>query len=214
MLRGQSVLVWIWGDSRVAANQAAYEVAHRLNPKYLWVDIGSPDEKVHPEDPSRSGAVPREMLYGTVPPSELAPENASANLAMWSVVKKDEPTEVLHPLMDFLRLPQLIQEIVGNAPREGTPAVWVAANADRLMSFYPDDPASSQPILDVWRRERLSTVVTLLDHPRKDRFLYDYVFQIQAPRTGSWRDAVITCERAPPGQGYSIGKPVPAFRLK
>lgn len=204
-------LLWIWGDSRIGVNRVAFDAARRLNSRFMWVEIGSPEDEVHPEDPSLSGMIPPELLYRTVPPEEMAPDNATANLAMWSVVRKDEPTAVLHPLMDFLRLPALIQEIVGNAPRGGRPAVWVAANADRLIEFYPDDPASSQPILDVWRRERLTTIVTLLDHPRNDRFLYDYVFEVRSQGRSDWREAEVVCEKAPAGQDYPIGKPVRAF---
>ena len=90
-------------------------------------------------------------------------------------------------------------------------AVWVAANADRLIAFYPDDPASSQPIIDVWKRERLATIVTLLHNPREDRFLYDYVFEIRTAGLPSWREALIVCEKAPAGQGYRIGVPGRAF---
>jgi hypothetical protein len=210
-LTGGPRYVWIWGDSRVAVNRVAYEVVHRMNPTFVWIDIGTPDDDVDPDDPSRAGLVPETMLYQTVAPADLEPDNASANLAMWSVVRHDEPESVLHPLVDFLRLPQLVQEIIGNAPREGRSAVWVAANADRLIPFYPDDPAASQPILDVWRRERLSTIVTLLDHPRSDRFLYDYVFEVRAKGAASWREAVIVCEKAPEGDQASVGVPTRAF---
>ncbi|MCI4350091.1 MAG: hypothetical protein L3K15_01050 [Thermoplasmata archaeon] len=203
--------IWIWGDARLAVNRAAFEVVHRVQARYAWIDIGSSGDDVDPEDPSRNGLVPDTMLYRTIPPADLEPSHALANLAMWSVVRADEPIEVLHPLMDFLRLPQLLQEIIGNAPSEGHPAVFVVANADRLIAFYPDDDASSQPILDVWKRERLTAVVTLLDHPRKDRFLYDYVFEVRSKDSASWRDARILCEKAPADQGFRMGVPLRAF---
>jgi hypothetical protein len=194
-------------------NRAAYELVHRVHPRYAWIDVGAPEDEVSREDPSRDGSVPEHLLYRTVPPAQMEPDQMTANLAMWSVVRSGEPQEVLHPLMDFLRLPQLLQEIIGSSPRDGHPAVWVVANADRVIPFYPDDPASSQPILDVWKRERLTSIVTLLDHPRKDRFLYDYVFEVRSGETPNWRDAVIVCEKAPPGTGHEVGVAVPAFRL-
>jgi hypothetical protein len=151
------------------------------------------------------------MLYRTVPPSDMRPESSTANLSMWSVVRSDEPREVIHTVVDFLRLPQRLQEVIGNAPREERPSVFVAANADRVVQFYPDDTASSQPILDVFVRERMMIIVTLLDHPRKDRFLYDYVFESRAGGSPDWRDSALICEKAPPDQGYKLGSPLRAF---
>jgi hypothetical protein len=203
--------VQFWGDSRVALNRAAFEVAHRVNPRYVWLEIATPQDLAHPEDPARNGLVPDNMLYRTVPPSDLKPEDAGANLGMWSVVRTDEPEEVLHPLMDFLRLPERLQEVIGNAPREERPAVYVAANADRVVQFYPDDPESSRPILDVFHRERMMIIITFLNLPRKNRFLYDYVFEIRSGQTPDWPDSALICEKAPPGQGYQIGVPIRAF---
>ena len=200
-----------WGNSRVALNRAAYEVAHRINPRYVWLEIGSPEDEVDPDDPAHTGVIPDDMLYRTVRPAEFKPDNATANLAMWSVVRQDEPDEVLHPLMDFLRLPERVQEVIGNAPREDRPAVYVAANADRVLQFYPDDPSSTAPILAVFVRERMSLIVTILNRTRSDRFLHDYVFEIRSAAGAKWQDALLVCERAPPGQGYEIGAAVRAF---
>ncbi len=208
---GQPRSMHLWGDSRVALSRAAYEVVYRVNPQYVWLNIGTPEDEVDPEDPSRNGLVPDHMLYRTVPPIDLKPDGATANLAMWSVVRNDEPDEVLHPLMDFLRLPERLQEVIGNAPREDRTAVFVATNGDRAAPFYPEEAASSQRILDVFRRERMTMIITFLHPPRRNRFLYDYVFEVRSAGMPGWRDSWIVCEKAPPGEGHQIGVPVRAF---
>jgi hypothetical protein len=199
----------IWGNSRVGVNRAAWELGHRVNPEYIWLDIRSADEPVDPEEPPASGLVPPEQLYKTLDSAEMGPDNPSANLAMWSVMRTDEAPETLHPLMDFLRLPAVIQEIIGLSPTSGRHGVVVVANADRIARYYPDKAESIGPLLNVWRRERVTLITTYNSPPRKTRSLYDYTFELKADARSSWKSSRMILERAPVGEGQGVGISIP-----
>jgi hypothetical protein len=130
---------------------------------------------------------------------------------MWSVIRADEPALVLHPLMDFLRLPSRVQQLVGTAEHSERPTVLVFGNADRVFQHYPDDSTSSRPILDGFQRERTTLVVTASAHPRKVQFEFDFVFELRAMSPMRWTTSQAAYEKAPPAPGYPIGEAIRAF---
>jgi hypothetical protein len=199
-----------WGNRRIAVNRAAFELAPRINPRFGWFELRKPEDPVDPDDPAVDGRIPDALLFRTVQPDDFQPDNATANLAMWSVIRADEPKAVLHPIMDFLRLPQLLQEAIGNASPEGRPAVFVVSNADRVVQYYPEDLTATRAVLDVFARERVAVMITLCDVVRADRFAYDFVFEVRAEPGADWREATIRCEKDPTGE-LAIGEAVSAF---
>lgn len=210
-LLGSPRIVFISGESRVGVNRAAWELASRVNASYIWLEVGTPEDSVDPDDPVLEGIVPPAQLYRTVPPADLRPDAAVANLALWSVIRSDEPTEVVDTLTDFLRLPSIVQEAIGTAPRNGQPGVCVFANGDRVAKNWPDDPSETRRLFDVWRREGVSLVVTFVGPLRRDRLESDYVFRCRSAAPDRWRDASMVYERSPPEAGHPVGSAVPAF---
>lgn len=210
-LRAGSHCVHIWGNSRVGVNQAAWEIASRLGPGFRWIEIASQDDPVEPDDPAHSGRIPSGQRYRTVPPSEFSRNPAVANPTLWTVVRSDEPSEVLQTLLDFMTLPVVLQNAVTlSPPREGG-NVCVIANCDRITEHFPDDPAVTGHLLDLWRRERVSLISTWTNAQRKSRFDYDYTFELKTPEHGDWKRSVITCEKAPKSDRVRVGVTSPAF---
>ncbi|HZY71060.1 MAG TPA: hypothetical protein VFF67_08820 [Thermoplasmata archaeon] len=203
--------VFISGDSRVGVNRVAWELAQRVNPSYFWLEVGTAEDSVDPDDPVVEGVVPPAQLYRTIPPSDLNPDVAVANLAMWSVIRSDEPAEVIHTLTDFLRLPPIVQEAIGSAPRNGMPGMCVFANGDRVAKQWPDDPSESRRLFEVWTRERVTLACTFVGPNRRDRLECDYVFKFRSGPGGSWRTGSMIYERAPEEVGVRVGESVPAF---
>ena len=195
----------------MAANRLALECARRINPNFLWLEAQDPDEVRNPEDPSEAGEIPREHLYVTENPEELKPEDAIANMALWTVIRPDEPQAVVAHLMDFVRLPAKVQEMMSQMGSIESPGVLVWANAELSADFYPETIESSRPYLDVFRREGITLVSTLVGKTRADRFACDYVFKVHATPRTSWRACMVECEKSPDEAVVEVGKRLPAF---
>jgi hypothetical protein len=134
-----------------------------------------------------------------------------SNLAMWGVIRADEPSDTIHPLIDFIRLPRVIQEAIGLSTHWGSPRICVAANCDRISQHYPDEPREIDTLLRVWRSESIGLVTTYTNVERKSRFSYDYSFKVSFRTGGDWRECEISCEKAPQEDTKLVGVTVPAF---
>lgn len=210
MLSSQSATL-IWGNHRTAINRAAWELAVRVSDGYQWLQVGDPDESLDPDDPVAYGLVPPENLFRTVPPEEMAHDRSVANLAMWTVGREGHPNSPHHPLVDFLRIPAVAQELLGSSVGSRGQPVCVVANADRITPYYPDDPPATAANLAVWKREGMSVIATFLDEEREGRFVYDYSFALRVPPGHGWSNATITCEKERENRGRRVGVPVAAF---
>ena len=199
------------GASRVAINRAAWELASRTDPTYRWLHIGAPFDPVEPDDPAANGMIPHAQLFRSIPPAEFAQNQAGANLGLWAVVRSDEPAERLDPVIDYLRLPHLLQKAMGDASRVMGPGVCVVANCDRIAEHYPDDPADIGRLVDVWRRSGAGLLVTFANMVRRSRFEYDYVFVVREQSDAGWRRSSISCEKAPPDDRRLVGVEYPTF---
>jgi hypothetical protein len=203
--------IFFWGLSRVAVNRLALECARRINPQFVWLEIQDPDHLPSSEDPSEAGEIPRERLYLAEQPEDIRPENAVANMALFTVIRPDEPQEVVGHLMDFLRLPTKVQQILSEMGPLESPGVFVCANAELISGFYPESIESTKPYLDVFRREGITLVTALTGKFRSDRMAFDYVFKVHATPKTSWKACIVECEKSPDDETIRAGHRVPAF---
>jgi hypothetical protein len=198
----------VYGPDRVAVLRVAYALAKLNHPNPYWVDIRDTAQAVGTDDPAGQRWIPEDHLY-IVSEGDARPEDAEANLALWTVVRSDEPKSVISEFTDFLRLPRPVQEAVSRSRSEGGRPVFVIANADRVRPYYPKGAAEVRPIIDSMLRAGVIPIFAALGPPGAGRWAFDFVFELRSAPGQDWRHGELRCERAPPGLSVASGEVIP-----
>ncbi len=88
-------------------------------------------------------------------------------------------------------------------------SVLLVTNADRVASFYPEDPESTRRYVDAIRSRSVKLVVAFAGPGRYDRFAYDCVFRVDPGRATDWRRALLSEERGASRRGTAGVLPTP-----
>lgn len=203
--RPNSVLVY--GPSRPAVTLALFALAEATNPLFQWVDIGVPGEERTPFDPVRLGWIPHERLWPIEHPDSLRPDDISANLALFGLIRSDEPPEALVQITEFLRLPETSQRIIAHRPNNGKPGVVAVANAHRVMASFPTSRVP--PILSVHKNAGFSVVVGYVELVGPGRMLFDFVFRLECENVLDWKKGQLVCEKGITSGPLQDFRPVP-----
>lgn len=206
-LWGSSRSVLLVGDDRSLLNWIAYALASAADPDFLWTDVRTTGEVLGELDVfARDLIAPNRLI--TARPSDLAPSNRTANIAISEVVRDDEPPESLRRLLDFLRLPEQTQAQLSHLVSSGRPRVVVLSNAHRLQGFYPVETVA--PLLRAIGETGVRTVMTFADAPNEGRFGFDTVLRVEGHDPRRWKEASLTVEKGPLGGPFRAGA---AYRL-
>lgn len=199
---------FLYGDSRPLVDQLSYAMARVNDPNPTWVDIRDPEGRADPASPSALGWVAEDHLF-YVSPTEAKPQDAEANMALWTVVRSDEPDAVIAGLTDFLRLPPTVQVAVSRMGTSAPRPVFVVANSDRVRSYYPTEPAGVRPIIEAMLRSGVLPIFAAVGPPGPGRSAFDFVFEVKSRDPGDWRTGSLTCHKAPPGSPIPLDLPIP-----
>ena len=190
-----------------------YGLVQANDPAFYWVDIretgGAPDI----EGPVELGWIEEDHLYVARQPEDFRPQDALGNLALWTIVRSDEPESTLTRLSDFLRLPDLIQEFISRlAPHEG-PRVMAIANTDRVRGFYPTDPHGVRAVLDGFLEGGVLPFMAARAPPGAGRTAFDFVFEVRVGEPKDAEETVLYCEKAPPVSSFRAGDTIPLHQV-
>ena len=202
--RPNSVIVY--GPARSLVNLTLFAFAEATNPQFQWVDIGLPGEESVPSDPVTLGWVPEERLWRVDRPESLRPDDLTANLALFGLIRSDEPPAALAHVAEFLRLPDLSQRILASRSPNSTPNVVAVTNSQRVMSTFP--PKRIVGILNVHLQAGFSVLVGAAEAGTEGKSLFDFVFRIDADGPNSWSTAQLVCERGIHSGPLTDGRPV------
>ena len=186
----------------------ALALARNLDPDPYWVEIRDSRPDGDGEGPAGLGRISEDHLY-IVQSGNARPQDAEANMTLWTVVRSDEPASVIAPFIDFLRLPQPVQEAVSRSKAPDGRPVFVIANTDRVRPYYPTTAASVRPIVDSLLRAGVVPIFASLGPPGAGRWAFDFVFEVRAPPGEDPRRGTLVCERAPPGSAVPTGQVIP-----
>lgn len=203
---------FVHGSSRTVVLRLVYAMARANDPNPTWVDIRDTDLPVDPPGPTELGWIPENHLY-LVCLADAKPQDAVANMALWNVVRSDEPSSVIGEFRDFLRLPPTIQDAVSRVGAEPSRPVFVIANSDRLRAYYPKDVGGVRPIINAMLHGGVLPLFAAAGAPGEGRLAFDFVFEVRAPDLDHWRTGSLVCEKAPPGTSVSIDTPIPLASL-
>jgi hypothetical protein len=199
---------FLYGSPRSLVDRLAYAMARANDANPTWVEIrdatGAPD----PGGPSEQRWIPEERLF-YLTPSEAMPQDAVANMAMWTVIRADEPRAVVATFTDFLRLPPAVQEAVSQVGRESSRPVLVVANSDRVRDYYPKEALGVRPIIDAMLSVGVLPVFASVGPPGAGRAAFDFVFEVEAPDLEGWREGSLVCHKAPPGSPVPVETRIP-----
>jgi hypothetical protein len=192
-LRQGPTSVLVYGPSRPLVNLALFALAEATTPDFQWVDIQVPGEQRLRCDPVELGWVADEHRWTVDHPSALRPENLAANLALFALIRADEPSPSLVQVTEFLRLPEISQRILAARPPMGQPGVVAVPNAHRVMATF--GLGQIPAILSVHRTAGYSVYVGYAEAPGTGRELFDVVFRLDGERLSDWRPSHIVCEK-------------------
>ena len=199
--------VFVYGPSRPLVTLTLFALAQATTPEFQWVDIGVPGEERTAFDPVRLGWVPEERLWKVERPDALRPDDLTANLALFSLIRSDEAPASLTQLSEFLRLPETSQRILATRPSDGRPGALAVTNAHRLMAAFPANRVS--PILSVHRSAGFSVFVGYSESAGPGRSLFDYVFRLDCEHIGDWKNGRLVCEKGIREGPLRDSRPVP-----
>lgn len=200
---------FLWGESRSVITRVVYALARANDPRFYWLDIRQRGTDSDGPGPVELGWVPAEHVFLTEEPVEAAPQHAVGNLALWSVVRSDEPEKVVAGLSDFLRLPPIAQEILSRFGIGEGPHVVVVANSDRVRGYYSQAPRDVRHVLEPFLAGEVSPFFSALAPPGEGRWSFDHVFEVKATDLARWAEGTLKCEQAPEGSPFHVGESLP-----
>ncbi|MCI4345717.1 MAG: hypothetical protein L3K07_03040 [Thermoplasmata archaeon] len=201
--------VLVWGSDRTAAALCAYAVARSSRARLVWLDIRSPDGTKDEYVPLLERLVPAESRYATRKVSEMGPQDATANAALSTVIRADEPKAVVANLFQFLSLPRLIQEIAARFAAPTDPLVLFSTSVDRIVHLYPEDTEATRKFHLTSQEQFVKIVSSFTGPERRDRFAFDHVFRIAPGPVQRWRPLSLTSERSNLPANTSGAQPTP-----
>lgn len=185
--------VFVYGDTRSLVNLTVFALAEATNPNFQWLDIGVPDEERPPLDPVGLGWIPDARLWVVDRPDSLRPDDLSANIALFGLIRSDEPPATLVQVSEFLRLPEVSQRILASRVPDGHPGVVAVLNSHRVMAAFA--PSRVPAILNVHLHAGFSVIVGYTEAAGPGRDAFDFVFRLEGTGSKNWRTTHFICEK-------------------
>jgi hypothetical protein len=208
VFRQGSLAIFLYGSSRTVVLRTAYALARANDVEPYWIDVRDPTDVLDPPGPVELGWIPEDHLF-VVSRSDAKPQDAVSNLAIWTVIRSDEPEAVIGGLADFLRLPMSIQEALSQYGRETQRPVFVVANVDRVRDSYPRDVSGVRGVIDAMLHAKVAPIFAAVGPPGPGRFAFDLVFEVEAPDLKHWQEGFLRCERSSQRSGFHTDQKIP-----
>jgi hypothetical protein len=200
---------FLWGNDRPTLLRVLYAIVHANDPEFHWLGIRERNEVPEVPGPVELGWIPETRLFLTREPTEAEPQDAVANLALWTIVRSDEPETVLARVSDFVRLPPIAQDILSRLGLDDRIHFVAVSNSDRVRRFYPVEPAGVRHVLEAFLNARVIPVFAAQGSPGEGRWAFDFVFEVRAESIARWWEGVLHCEKAPSGSPFRVGESTP-----
>ena len=179
--------VFVYGPSRPLVRLTLFALASSVNPLFHWVEFASPSVERTPCDPVRLGWIPEDRLWLIDPTDPPRPDDVSRNLPISKLISANEPPESLNHFAEFLRLPELSQQIIASQAPDGHPGVVAVTNVQHVADVFSHDRVPS--ILSVHRHSGFSVMVGHDETAGPGRELFDFVFRLEGTgdRLNDWK---------------------------
>jgi hypothetical protein len=198
--------VYVGGSSRAVVNSVAFALAETIDLTPFWLDVKDSKSASDGPDPASLGWIPPDRLFVSENGDGLEIDVEGAMKSLWTIVRADEPASVLSSLTDFLRLPELIQEILSATAPTGGPKALVAANSDRVAHLFPRTAEGLQRFLATLAASSLSIVAAHTGPGVPGRFGFSTVFRVDAASPADWMEGTIVCEKGIDQGPFAVGR--------
>jgi|SRR5271157_4855529 len=194
--------VLLCGDNRSLLNWVAYAFASTENPEFIWTDARLSDQVLDDDDPLARHMVPQDRLHFLYT-NEVLRDDSVLTLGLEGVIRADEPPSNVRHLIEFLRLPPRLQEMLSVAQREGRPATLVLSNGHRMASRFPAETVA--PFLQAVIGAGAILLMTFADAPGEARQAFETVLLLDGENPKQWRQATLTAEKGPSDGPFRTG---------
>jgi len=204
---------FFWGESRSVLERVLYAAVRAIDPEPLWLEL----------DPSRSGAeepgpvgldwIPSDHVFLVDSPSAARPQSGVARMSVLHLLHADESDEAIRRLSDFVRLPPIAQEIIGQVEPGQRHRALAVANSDRVRAMYPETVDGVRPIVTSLLDAPIIPVLAAQGTPGPGRMAFDFVFEVRASGLNHWREGSLLPEKAPRGAGVHVGTAIPLWSI-
>ena len=198
--------VFVGGTSRPVVNGVAFALAEMIDLTPFWLDVRDGKGSFDGPDPASTGWIPPDRLFVSEGGRGLEPEAPGTEQALWTIVRSDEPGSVLSHLTDFLRLPELIQEILSATGTDRDPKALVTANSDRVAHLFPRTAEGLQRFLRTLAASSLSIVAAHTGTVGPGRFGFATVFRLEVESPSNWSEGTIVCEQGIAQGPFAVGR--------
>jgi len=202
----QPTTIFVGGASRPVVNGVAFALAELIDLTPFWLDVRDANHTAEGSDPGNTGWIPPDRLFVSEGGEGLQASTLASSPALWTIVRSDEPASVLTHLTNFLRLPELIQEILSAAAANGGPKAVVVANSDRFAHLFPRTAEGLQRFLGTLTASELSIVAGHTGRVGGARFGFDVVFSLDSHSPEKWMESTITCEKGIARGPFAVGR--------
>jgi len=186
--------VYVRGADRLATNVTGYAIAALWKRRLTWVDIRDMTAPSEPYDSVLKNPTRANHDYLPIVPTDLLPETELSKLAASSMNLSETPGGGGASMLDFLRLPRLAQQLIGDATEGGPGRTVLTTNADRIDAIYRDRLEDTRALINAIHREGVKLVMTSTGTLRADRFAFDFVFVVDSNPGQRWEDSTVRIE--------------------
>ncbi|MCI4321040.1 MAG: hypothetical protein L3K18_05565 [Thermoplasmata archaeon] len=177
--------VLFWGPDRTMAALCALAVTRHSVGPLTWLDIRDPAGGTDDCQPILERLVANAPRFSTRTATDLAPVDPESNPALWTVIRHDEPSATVAPLLDFLRLPRMFESILEGPASPAAPMVLLSTNVDRIVHLYPEDTEMTRRFHRATKDQSVKLVASFCGPGRNDRFAFGHVFRLVPGGSGT-----------------------------
>lgn len=203
---GNPATVFVGGSSRPVVNSVAFALAEIIDLTPFWLDVRDPKGPAEGPDPGNSGWIPPDRLFVSEGSRGFQPPVPGQVPHLWTIVKADEPTTVLTQLTDFLRLPEVIQEILSATSSLDGPRAVVVAGSDRVAHLFPKTAEGLQRFLGTMAVTSMNIVAAHTGRTGPGRFGFGTVFRVNAEASQNWLEGTLVCEQGIAQGPFAVGR--------
>jgi len=196
----------LWGEHRAVVNRLLFAMVRANDPEPFWVQVVAPGGAEGAPTPVDLGWIAKERAYLVGDPMELQPHEAIANMALTSLLSAGERQSSL--LADFLRLPDVTQELIGYQQGKSSARALGIANVDLVRRYYPSTPEEVAPFLQAMVKGGLLPFFGITTRPGRGQWAFDHSFEVRAPSLERWEEGALICEKSPSSSPWRVGAAV------
>ncbi|MGA8603556.1 MAG: hypothetical protein WB788_00610 [Thermoplasmata archaeon] len=204
---------FLWGESRPALNRVLFAMVRASDPEPLWLDLRPREREEGEPGPVELGWIPEDHLFLAEAPESARPQDAVANMALFTIVRPDESAASIARLSDFVRLPPIAQEIISRLGLGEPRHALAIANSDRVRSVYPSTVEGVRPIVNSFLEAPLLPFFASKGTPGPGRMAFEFVFELRVKDVAHWREGSLFPEKSPTESGVRVGVPIPLTQI-